>query len=569
MYVFIPFLALGQWNEISKLTASDGGSNDLFGQAVSIDADYAAIGASNENAVYIFTKTAGIWSETTKLSPSDATSGQLFGYSVSLSGDYLLVGAPGDNTFQGAAYVFERGILGWTEVAKLVAWDSPEVTDLFGWSVSIDGNLLAIAAPNRDNLRTSSGNNAGAAYIFERLSGTWTQDVVLYANDLNDSDEFAWSLSLSGNRLLVGSRKHDITPSNDEGAAYIFEKNIPGWTQVSKLIASDAANGHRFGEAVAIDGNYALVGAPEKDKIGSAYIFELSGSTWGETAILNASDRALGDSFAFSVSLSANYALIGAYTKNSSRGAAYIFKREASGNWTEINKLTASDAQNGDNFGYSVSLNNTQILVGATNEDELASNAGAVYLFNENAPLPVSLVSFEAKRETPEKVALYWRTASEHQNAGFEVEQSPDGLNFEKIAFVEGAGNSSELNNYQLLVNNSKSAYYRLRQVDFDGSFAYSPIRFVEGAELALKIRVYPNPTFGKIRLNFEGLEDPSAYLRASLYQSDGRELLRLESNTHDISEALSRIITQSAAGLYILKVQVQGKVYQQRIIKR
>ncbi|TAE44537.1 MAG: BspA family leucine-rich repeat surface protein, partial [Cytophagales bacterium] len=110
-----------------------------------------------------------------------------------------------------------------------------------------------------------------------------------------------------------------------------------------------------------------------------------------------------------------------------------------------------------------------------------------------SCPLPITLLSFEGKRTNENNVLLQWKTATELNNKGFEVQKSNNVIDFKKITFVDGAGNSSVIKNYSLNIQNSDDMYYRLKQIDFDGSFSYSNIIFVKGIENI--VNVYPNPT--------------------------------------------------------------------------
>src|SRR5262249_48052204 len=147
-------------------------------------------------------------------------------------------------------------------------------------------------------------------------------------------------------------------PGNDSGtgAAYVFTRSGTTWTEQPKLTASDGANSDLFGAAVAVNGDTAIVGAYQKNaQTGAAYIFTRSGTTWTEQQALTASDGAGGDVFGYSVSVSGDTAIVGAYTKNTGRGAAYVFTRSGI-TWTEQQKLTASDAATFDYFGFSVGV---------------------------------------------------------------------------------------------------------------------------------------------------------------------------------------------------------------------
>jgi len=321
---------------------------------------------------------------------SDGGGGDSFGFSVAISGDYALVGAlyddVGANNDQGSAYVFVRSGSSWTQQDKLTASDGA-ASDNFGNSVAISGDYALVGA-NGDN--SGANLNQGSAYVFVRSGSSWTQQDKLTASDGAANDLFGRSVAISGNYALVGASFDDVGADTDQGSAYIFVRSGSSWTQQAKLTASDGAGSDRFGESVAISGDYALLGAFNDDvggdtDQGSAYVFVRSGSSWTQQAKLTASDGAAFDSFGSSVAISGNYALLGALSDDiggdTDQGSAYVFVRSGS-SWTQQAKLTASDGAGGDNFGISVALSGDHALVGAFNDDIGANNdQGSAYLF--------------------------------------------------------------------------------------------------------------------------------------------------------------------------------------------
>jgi hypothetical protein len=353
---------------------------------------------TSNGAAYVFTRSGSTWTEQQKLLASDAASNDSFGYSVALSsdGNTAIVGAVGEstspNTSNGAAYVFTRSGSTWTQQQKLLASDAAS-NDSFGYSVALssDGNTAIVGAYSED---TSSSTNNGAAYVFTRSGSTWTQQQKLLASDAASNDAFGTAVALSsdGNTTIVGAELESTSPNTSNGAAYVFTRSGSTWTEQQKLLASDAATGDLFGTAVALssDGNTALVGAwADNSDAGAAYFFTRSGSTWTEQQKLLASDAATGDRFGEAVALSSdgNTALVGASREitspTTSNGAAYIFTRSIS-TWTQQQKLLASDAASDDRFGTAVSLSSdgNTAIIGAEREDTSPSTQnGAAYVF--------------------------------------------------------------------------------------------------------------------------------------------------------------------------------------------
>jgi len=326
--------------------------------------------------------------EDAKLTASDGAAGDFFGFSVSMSGDKAVVGAQGDDDAgpdSGSAYVFEKDGGTWTQTAKLTASDD-EAGDSFGVSVSISGDKAVVGAAFDDD----AGPDSGSAYVFEKDGGTWTQTAKLTASDDEAGDSFGVSVSMSGDTAVVGALLDDDSGA-DSGSAYVFEKDGGTWTQTAKLTASDGAAGDFFGFSVSMSGDTAVVGALLDDDSGadsgSAYVFEKDGGTWTQTAKLTASDDAARDSFGDSVSISGDKAVVGARGDDDAgpdSGSAYVFEKDG-GTWTQTAKLTASDGAGGDRFGSSVSISGDKAVVGAAFDNDAGSRSGSAYVF-EFAP---------------------------------------------------------------------------------------------------------------------------------------------------------------------------------------
>jgi hypothetical protein len=267
----------------------------------------------------------------------------------------------------------------WTVEAKLLASDGAE-GDYFGLFVSIDGDTALIGAGCDDD----NGINSGSAYIFIRNGTTWSQQSKLLTSDGAEGDYFG-TVSIDGNTALIGAWNDD-----NSGSAYIFIRNGTTWSQQSKLLASDGATDDFFGWSVSIDGDTALIGAHGDDDngvdSGSAYIFIRNGTTWSEQAKLHASDGTEGDYFSYSVSIDGDTALIGTRDDDDNginSGSAYIFIRNGT-TWSQQTKLHASDGTEGDRFGRSVSIDGDTALIGAWGDDNNGDYSGSAYIFIRN-----------------------------------------------------------------------------------------------------------------------------------------------------------------------------------------
>ncbi len=375
------------WGELTKLTASDGAASDYFGSSVSLSGDYAIVGAYNDDnngSAYIFHKDqdgTNSWGQLTKLTASDGASGDYFGYSVSLSGAYAIVGAFGDDdngSLSGSAYVFHKdqgGTNNWGELTKLTASDG-DADDRFGYSVSISGDYAIVGANNDDD----NGSNSGSAYIFQKNQGgtnNWGQLIKLNASDGNAGDYFGFSVSLSGDNATIGANGDDGN-GNNAGSAYIFQKDQGGtnnWGELTKLTASDGAAGDQFGYSVYLSGNYVVIGSPydyhSATNSGSAYMFfkDLGGlSNWGEATKLLTTDQANGDNFGNAVAISGNQIIGGTSTKDTSKGATYIFHYPSATITQEPEKIfiicsestipLVISAENAENYQWQMSSDN-------------------------------------------------------------------------------------------------------------------------------------------------------------------------------------------------------------------
>ena len=416
--------------EIAQLAASDAGVPDEFGQAVALNGDTLVVGAPYESggpgdpleaagAVYVFERDLGgtdNWGQAARLAAVDAQSGDWFGWSVAISGDTVVVGAP---TFPyserpGSAYVFERDLGGqdsWGWAVKLTASDA-QLDDAFGEAVAIDGDTIVAGALWEDGGSGDPLENTGATYVFERDlggAGQWGEAAKLVAGDAQAGDHFGWAVGIGGDTLVVGARHAAAGPGEplaDTGAVYIFERDLGGpgsWGQAAKISAGDPQVEDYFGWVVRISGDTLAVGAPYEDggpgdpltSAGAVYIFQrnLGGpGSWGQAARLTAGDAQAGDQFGRSIGLSGDRLIVGAWLKDGddplfAAGAAYVFELGLGGPglWGQAAKLTASDAQLEDFFGSAAAVDGDTIAVGAVGEDggpdDPLPDSGAVYVF--------------------------------------------------------------------------------------------------------------------------------------------------------------------------------------------
>ena len=403
------------WAQEAKLTASDGAAYDNFGCSVAISGDYALIGAFQDNdkgersgSAYVFHRNGSSWAQEAKLTASDGAAYDNFGCSVAISGDFALVGARHNNGIadnSGSAYVFHRSGSSWTQEAKLTASDGA-TDDFFANSVALSGNFAILGAYHEDAM----GDGSGSAYLFHREGSSWTQAAKLTAADGAASDFLACSVAVSHDHILLGAFGHDYSGA-DSGAAYVFRFSA---FHDNKILAHVGSSNDDYGCSVAITGDYAIVGA-ERDSSGmgsgTAHVYRRSGASWAWEETLFPIGAESGDTFGCSVSIDGDYAIVGASRRDrigenlingesyvsENSGAAFIFHRTATG-WMQQAELYSVE-QLGEHYdwgwheqvGYSVAISGDLAIAGSPKDDDMGHlydnddmQAGAAHVFCPN-----------------------------------------------------------------------------------------------------------------------------------------------------------------------------------------
>ena len=395
-------LSLAGFIETQKLLASDGELNDKFSRVVAIDGNYAIVGTEYEKgpnnqtsvgAAYIYeTKDGGItWTEVHKLAASGTPSGAYFGVSVAISGKYAVVGS----FTQNSVYVFKRNddgtwgtaVSGKSYRTQTVTLSSSDQATNFGIGVATDGNNIIVSS------------RTGYIYFFKRNDdGTWGKEVTnqsyrtendAYNTGNNNYGEVFGQVGIDGNYAIVGN----YNPPE----FLILNTSDNGETWTPKLTIERPTSHGNFSKRVAISGNYVIVSEQsyESNK-GAAYIYKTTDgwSTYTEQRII-ASDGVGGDLFGISVAIDGNYAIVGAYREDgpndtySNAGAAYIFQTTDDGDtWTEVQKLYASDINNDDEFGWSVAISGNNVIIGSHFDDDKGSSSGSAYIFGAKFGIP-------------------------------------------------------------------------------------------------------------------------------------------------------------------------------------
>ena len=378
--------------EVQKLVPLDSTLGQQTGEAVAIDGNIAVLGAPYDDdfgiisgAAYVYERQAGIWTLAAKLTASDAVADDRFGITVAVDQGVIVIGTRYKQDMgygTGAAYVFERVGGAWTETEKLLASDA-QSGQFFAHSVAVSGSVILVGAYLDDQL----GLGAGAAYVFERAGASWVETQRLTASDGTLDDRFGWAVAVSGDVLFIGAHGNDEV-GVQSGAAYMFQREGDLWVERQKLVPSDPQDLARFGYSLDVQGDWALVGCPffaeAGTNVGAVYTYRLTGGVWTEMQKLTASDGQLDDLFGEQVALDGNIGLVSAWGVDSEgidAGAAYLF-RNVGVSWKEKGKLTPSDVALNDFFGKAVAVSEGTLLLGSPLDDDLGDRVGSAYLFN-------------------------------------------------------------------------------------------------------------------------------------------------------------------------------------------
>ncbi|WP_424016748.1 PKD domain-containing protein [Halorientalis pallida] len=266
--------AFGNAVALTATTALVGAANDEDPNGMAEDERYGGAGSA-----YVFEGDTGSWTQVAKLAPDDGGPGENFGANVALADGVALVGAPEDDvnaTNSGSAYVFERTSGNWRQQAKLAPSGGDE-RDEFGVGLAVAPTMALVGAHYEDK---PNGTMAGAVYVYERTGGEWNPQEKFAPPNGETTDEFGSRIALDGETALITAPGEDVSGTSLVGAAYLFQRRDGAWTQRDRLVAGDAQKQDDFGEAVALTDGRALLGAPDYDTrdaegAGSAYVFDL------------------------------------------------------------------------------------------------------------------------------------------------------------------------------------------------------------------------------------------------------------------------------------------------------
>jgi hypothetical protein len=366
-----------------RSTASDFSSAAHFGKSVAVDGTRLVVGAPmadaaglQSGAAYLFTRVGLDWNEQ-RLVGSDTAPHDAFGASVDVDGDTLVVGATDSLGYSGSAYVFVGGGgAPWAQQQKLTA-SVPQPNEIFGASVALDGDTLVVGSPFDGDF----GARSGSATVFVRAAGQWSEQAKLQGIQPTANAWAGYALAIDGDTILVGSPTGSsaVTASVD-----VYVRNGTTWVGQTHLI-SPSTGLTLFGNAVAVDGDTALVSEPAANGFsGRVHAFLRTGSSWALQQVLVPAGVASGDWFGeFAIGLAGDEAAISSPFSDAAgtnSGATHHFVRNGT-TWSEVATLRGSQTTADDQAG-ATAFDGTTIVVGAAGAGHSgAFDAGEVYAF--------------------------------------------------------------------------------------------------------------------------------------------------------------------------------------------
>jgi hypothetical protein len=367
-----------------KLPSATAAVGSAYGISTAVYGDYAIVGApldatnssglSNAGSAYIYERdSSGSWKLATKLYAPTPTATEYFGVSVAIAGNWAFVGTCNQTAF-GKVYVYSRTSDGtWAYSATLTSGATG--IDSFGFALAASGTNLIVGA--------CAAAQEGAVYIFSLLNGTWIESVKLEAP--SDAYYFGYHvLTISSDYAVVGATGTSLDGINSNGAAkvYVYKYSSGTWGSPVELNSLSATENSQFGSggSISISGSRIAVGVPGAS---SAFVYTLDSSgNWTQSAALSKDS----EFFGISVAIEGDSLVVGnpgcTIGDSNDVGAVHIFTYDSTNRWTEKDSLVPTNNLAYGTFGYSVSLTDSYLVVGAPSlADENARTQPAAYVF--------------------------------------------------------------------------------------------------------------------------------------------------------------------------------------------
>ena len=353
-----------------------------FGSAVDSTADFAVVGApdddllgTNTGSANIFKRTGTRWAEEMKIFGVAATLEDRFGAAVAIEGDLAAIGAPGKLQGRGAVFLYRRVGNGWWNYeGTLTAFDAP-LGAAFGSAIAIENETIFVGAPG-----TLNGLGSGSVYVFTHESGMWLQDQKLESDQLTDGDMLGCSIAVHGGTVAIGAPGHESGGVTNSGSVLIFEESAGIYTESLMLSAETPSPFATFGYSLDVNHDHLLVGAPgENVDSGAAYLHNRLASMWINQQKIEPEDIDESGLFGADVGLDVKTAVISAPAAGSDQGQVVIYRKSGL-DWIKEAPLSpVSDRIAGDFYGSSLSCQLPFLIVGSSGDSSGKSIWISVY----------------------------------------------------------------------------------------------------------------------------------------------------------------------------------------------
>jgi hypothetical protein len=379
-------------------------ANDYFGISVGISGSRVLVGAFFEDTgangagsayVYDLNSSTNTIPVLTLHNPEPEALAN-FGYAVGISGTRVVISAYKDDTGAtdaGIAYAYDLGSGTPTIPTTILNNPSPETADHFGMSVAISTTRVVVAS-SRDSF---AGGNTQEVYVYDLASAKpGLPTATLSSTNPDLDDRFGHAVAISGTHVVVGADLDDTRASN-AGSAYLFDVSSSTPSVVLFTMNDPTPTASRgFGESVAVFGNRLVIGAPQDDTVaraaGMAHIYDLSSSTPMVPMIsLCHPNPGSGYYFGTSVAICGTLVVVGAHgddTGATDAGSAFVYDLNSNTPFAPVHTLRKPNPARTDNFGYSVAIFGTRVVVGAYVDDTGATNSGSVYVYELSGGTP-------------------------------------------------------------------------------------------------------------------------------------------------------------------------------------
>ena len=386
-----------EWHEVTKLSAPDAAAGDSFGSSVALSEATIVIGALGKNqntgAAYVYRQTGDAWQFEAKLEAFEASRGhEQFGSAVAVHGETAIVGAlafaPADSfAIQiGGLFVYQRVDSVWMPQQVLTAPNAGDF-DYLGNALAFDGITLVAGAFGRADLQ-------GAAYVYTQRDGRWQQDAELLASDGQNFDAFGDAVAVDVDTIVIGAP----VQNSGTGAVYIFERSGSSWIEVQKLLTPSPMSTDQFGAAVALTGGVLVVSSPNQrvgeSSVGQVFVYSRNGEQWTLQQQI-ASPPGFG-TFGAALASSSDTIAISASPQNT----VFLYTL-IEGVWTEQSRLLLTMPEFHDTFGNRLAFDGNTLVGGSPSNGALGSFTGAAYVFAPGAPSPACLVVQDFETENP------------------------------------------------------------------------------------------------------------------------------------------------------------------------